>query len=339
MTRKLDASVQALLDSVWPAAIVLDSHTVQPLWNNYGAIVRIKLADSGTAGCPPSVIAKVVDPSPSNAHPYGWNSDAAYQRKVISYQVEANFYQQDAARCKGSCRVPQCFAATIDGDSVTLLLEDLDCNYPDRGWALEHATTDASRARVEACVDWLAAFHACFLNDADLHQAPIGCYWHLATRQDEFAAMADGPLRRAAKQIDAALANSQFQTRLHGDAKLANFCFANNKRAVAAVDFQYTGKGCGMRDLAYLLGSCFDDASLIRLAPGLIDRYFTSLRHHIALSQSANAKHCDMDAVEAEWRALYPLAGADFHRFLLGWQPGHGHSCTGVGQSAGLSRL
>jgi len=31
----------------------------------------------------------------------------------------------------------------------------------------------------------------------------------------------------------------------------------------------------------------------------------------------------DGDAVEADWRSLYPVAWTDFHRFLQGWSPGH----------------
>ena len=31
----------------------------------------------------------------------------------------------------------------------------------------------------------------------------------------------------------------------------------------------------------------------------------------------------DTDTLECDWRAMYPLAWTDFHRFLKGWSPGH----------------
>ena len=46
--------------------------------------------------------------------------------------------------------------------------------------------------------------------------------------------------------------------------------FADGK-AVAAVDFQYVGAGCGMKDVAYLLGSCLDDKGHEALEADLLD--------------------------------------------------------------------
>ena len=148
---------------------------------------------------------------------------------------------------------------------------------------------------------------------------PVGTYWHLATRPDELDALPDGPLKAAAGEIDRRLTASPFQTLVHGDAKLANFCFSRDGRRAAAVDFQYVGGGCGMKDLAYFVSSCFHEADCEQLAPGILDRYFELLRAALL----ARGSTVDIDALEADWRALYPVAWTDFTRFLQGWSPGH----------------
>ena len=138
-----------------------------------------------------------------------------------------------------------------------------------------------------------------------------GTYWHLATRPDELSALEDAALREAAPLLDRKLRACSFQTLVHGDAKPANFCFARGSHAVAAVDFQYVGGGGGMKDVAYLL-------SVLPSQAGLEEHLATYFRHlRAALAGSRDA--LTIGALEAEWRALYPIACADFYRFLAGW--------------------
>ena len=144
---------------------------------------------------------------------------------------------------------------------------------------------------------------------------PIGTYWHLATRPEEFSAMPAGDLKNAAAAIDGKLNDARFQTLVHGDAKLANFCFSQSND-VAVVDFQYVGGGCGMKDFAYFISSCFSDSECEQRESSLLDAYFGYLRAAISDQKLAAA-------VEEEWRMLYPFAWADFYRFLAGWSPGH----------------
>jgi thiamine kinase-like enzyme len=105
---------------------------------------------------------------------------------------------------------------------------------------------------------------------------------------------------------------------VNGDAKLANFCFSDDGR-VAAVDFQYVGGGCGMKDVAYFLGSCLCEDECERQEAALLDYYFRALEAAL----ETRAKQVDFSALEANWRDLYPVAWTDFFRFLQGWSPGH----------------
>ena len=194
-----------------------------------------------------------------------------------------------------------------------MVLEDLDgAGFPSR----KHSVNSSE---INACLKWLAHFHATFMQEQPTGLWPIGTYWHLDTRPDELDALQDAPLKNAAKAIDQALNNSAFLTFVHGDAKLANFCFSDDGQQVSAVDFQYIGGGCGMKDVAYFLGSCLSDDECERQKDQLLDVYFTALK--TALSQQQ--KNLDFVALEKDWRTLYPVAWTDFHRFLQGWSPGH----------------
>lgn len=278
--------------------------TVQSLWSGYGRIIRIGF-DGGECS---SVIVKHVQPG-SGKHPRGWDTDLSHRRKLKSYQVEAHWYrcQPDSAKA-ARARIPECHGVKTHGDEVLLVLEDLDSS----GFAGRRSS--ATQTEWQACVRWLAAFHAEHLGTDAEGLWESGTYWHLETRPDELRELDDLDLKAAAPAIDARLKASKFQTLVHGDAKLANFCFSKDGAEVAAVDFQYVGGGCGMKDLAYFVGSCFrDDEAGMREAE-VLDCYFTELRRHASM---------DTDLLEADWRSLYRVAWADFHRFLKGWSPGH----------------
>lgn len=278
---------------------------IQTLWSGYGEIVRVHLE-----GCcqRPSVVVKHVKFPAETEHPGGWNTDLSHTRKVRSYQVETHWYQNYSTN--QGCRIPACLASCSRGNEMVIVLEDLDVvGYDQR-------RTSVGDKETRACLSWLAHFHALFLGVEPDGLWPIGTYWHLETRPDELEAMDDAELRAAANHIDRALTDCRFKTIVHGDAKLANFCFSKSGKDVAAVDFQYVGGGCGMKDVVYFLGSCMEERECEKRVPGLLDYYFTELEQSVD-------KGVDLVALEKEWREMFAFAWTDFHRFLLGWMPGH----------------
>ncbi len=305
----MDADLTATVLKAADGLAITDIEVVQSLWSGYGQILRCHI-DGGST---PSVIVKHVRFPDQRDHPYGWTSDRSHERKLHSYRVETAWYDRYADRCPDQCRVPRCLALETREGEVIIVLEDLDAS----GFALRRQRV--SEAELDACVLWLASFHATFLNEQPGDLWATGTYWHLATRPDELDALPEGPLKASAHAIDRQLAASPFQTLVHGDAKLANFCFDPVQGRVAAVDFQYVGGGCGMKDLAYFVSSCLDEDESEAMEATLLDRYFELLGAAVKRS----GKPVNVAALEADWRALYPLAWTDFYRFLQGWSPGH----------------
>ena len=300
LSRLVEARTQSVLAGV---------EVVQTLWGGYGQLLRCHLVSDDR----PSVVVKHVRRPTTAAHPRGWNTDRSHQRKERSYQVEMHWYRRYASACTSLCRVPTCLAVDFLGDDVVIMLEDLDC----AGFAARRS--EVTRKEIDACLTWLAHFHATFLGRRPEGLWDVGTYWHLATRPDEWAALDDGPLKRHAAEIDRSLSASHFLTFVHGDAKLANFCFSSDGCSVAAVDFQYVGGGCGMKDVAYFVSSCLDETQSERLEQTLLDSYFAALERAVATIGS----DVNFAALERDWRSLYPVAWTDFYRFLQGWSPGH----------------
>lgn len=281
---------------------------IQPLWSGYGSIFRCALKGASVE----SVIVKFVSLPDQIRHPRGWNTQKSHDRKVQSYEVELAWYKEFSAGCDEDCRVPRCYAQEALGSEFLLILEDLDSN----GFNQRRIAASLDDAR--AGLSWLAHFHAHFMMTEPVSLWSEGCYWHLQTRPDELAALSDKRLKHFARDIEDQLRLSPFQTLVHGDAKLANFCFSE-AGTVAAVDFQYVGGGCGMKDVAYFIGSCFLEEECESLERTLLDHYFDCLRlglekYHPLLNTAD---------VESSWRPLYRYALADFYRFLKGWSPDH----------------
>lgn len=283
------------------ASALFEKEVIQNLWSGYGKIMRLEL-EGASMQC---VVVKHVQLPINKQHPRGWNTDLGHQRKVKSYQVETTWYETYSKN--SAARLPHCLGVERYHGETLMLLEDLN----EVGYSLRKGSVKWEE--IVACLAWLAQFHASYLgaNPKDLWK--VGTYWHLETRPQELAVLGDQRLKEAAPIIDKKLNTCTYKTLVHGDAKLANFCFRPDGQ-VAGVDFQYVGGGCGMKDVAYFIGSCLEESACERMEAQILDTYFQHLQ---------NALEERNPALEAEWRSLYRVAWADFHRFLKGWSPGH----------------
>ncbi|MEO8796618.1 MAG: phosphotransferase [Polyangiaceae bacterium] len=263
---------------------------VQSLWGGYGELVRVRLHGTPRS----SVIVKWVKP------PAGDRRDVSHARKVRSYQVETAFYRSYGSRRIDAPRIAELLGHAESNGERLLILEDLD----DAGFA--RRSRSPRGVDLDRCLAWLAAFHARFLGQRPDGLWKTGTYWHLATRPTELAVSTkrDPSIAVRAAELDRKLAAATFRTFVHGDAKPANFCFG--PAGVAAVDFQYVGGGPGIVDVAYLLHGEPDARSALAI-------YFAHLRTTLG-------SEVDAAAIEHEWRLLYPVAVADFERFLHGWR-------------------
>ena len=282
--------------------------TIQSLWSGYGRIVRYQLHGSKLD----TVVVKFISLNQASSHPRGWNSNRSHNRKVKSYAIETHWYEKWSQDCDRDCLIPSLLGSYSEGEKQWIILEDLNKHFPLRKYELH-------LDEVKVCLKWLAHFHATFLNRAPNGLWPIGTYWHLDTRPDELEKIEYQELKSKASQIDKLLNNCQYKTIVHGDAKLANFCFSEDGQKVAAVDFQYVGGGCGMKDVAYFLGSCLTAIECSKHEEELLAYYFSVLKNSV----DSKSKNIDSQALEKEWREMYPIACTDFTRFLLGWMPSH----------------
>jgi thiamine kinase-like enzyme len=283
------------------ASSLIEKEVIQELWSGYGKVMRIGLQNTFIE----SVVVKHVQLPISATHPRGWDTKIGHQRKLTSYEVEAKWYTKYSKN--SVARLPKCIAIERKNNEILIVLEDID----EAGYFIRKKT--AKWGEIDSCLKWLAKFHASYLEKAPNGLWKVGTYWHLETRPQELLVLDDAPLKKAAHLIDQKLNECSYKTFVHGDAKLANFCFSENNE-VAGLDFQYVGGGCGMKDVAYFIGSCLDEKDCERMEEQILDTYFKHFQDEMKQTN---------EALEREWRSLYRVAWADFHRFIKGWSPGH----------------
>lgn len=180
----------------------------------------------------------------------------------------------------------------------------------------------ANNTHLKAVLYWLANFHASHFNSKSNLIWEIGTYWHLDTRPDELEVLEDKKLKGYAKQIDSVLKDAKYQTIVHGDAKLANFCFNNKGTKCAAVDFQYVGHGCGMKDVIIFMSSSIEPEDCYKMEAWVLDSYFEFLIEALKYYHP-KFDNIKLSEIELEWRLLFPVAWADFQRFIKAWSPNH----------------
>ena len=215
------------------------------------------------------------------------------QRKLDSYVVEAEFYRTNSNELrKQGVGLARCLLVEENHGKTILCLSVL-VNAPDND------------NYYELVIEWLAHFHATTWNKDCPTLQPVGTYWHLDTRPQEWRDMSDtgweGRLKRAAPAVDRWLKDTPIQSWVHGDVKDANVMWDGNK--VAMCDFQYVGRGCPLKDLCYFLCS-----SGVANDETLVDLYFEKLCGK--LKEPLNRSDFDV-ALE--------LSYCDYLRFMCGW--------------------
>ena len=236
---------------------------------------RYRFTFDGDAGdAPTSVVIKFPSPSEESRAAGG----------AGGYRNEVRFYTDLAAGL--SVAVPACLhgAVTDDSTSFTLVLEDL---APARqGDQIRGAADD----QILAAVENLAGLHAPrwgdpSLADIDWLRSSGGeavAYVELFTPMfvDRYRDRLSEQARMVFEEFGAKSAawidrEPPVPTLVHGDYRLDNLMFSTTAGGapVTAVDWQTIGVGCGLRDVAYLLGNSSEPEARRRHEAEALDRY------------------------------------------------------------------
>ena len=350
--------LESQLTTVLPAGTrILKVVHLSELWAGYGHIYRIHVEHPpSTSGSSSSsahtldqtYIVKTIQPPRNRDEAY----DEGHARKMLSYQVEANFYRHFSHKfASNDCHVPYLFAwsskkSVDDAEQAgqTLVLEDLSIRFP----VLTERRGTLNDAQMTKSLEWLATFHASSWNiessclsefcpppseavqskwqNTGLWQQ--GGYHYLATRQHELVSIdprtdAWGQLGLHADSdmpisVDWCLNNPRDRSRLsliHGDVKAANMAFDRHTTSMAMYDFQYVGVGLGVQDLAKFLTTSIPSR---HLSDREGEQKLLKTYHSFLVKKLPKDARYEFEELVEDWE----LALVSWVRFLAGWSGG-----------------
>lgn len=231
------------------------------------------------------------------------------QRKLDSYLVEASFYEDHAQRLIQDHQVPlpkpykvERYLEKPTNPTIIICMAPLQ----DPGYSFDNTH--------QGVMKWLAKFHAATWQADPEKLQPVGSYWHLDTRPNEWNDIPrkgwEGRLKLAARAIDERLKRDPLQCWVHGDTKDANI-LKYDAKTLAFCDFQYVGRGPPTRDLSYYFCSSHVDDS--EEQEELLSFYFEELTNHLTeggIRPLPTRQQLDQSL---------ELAFCDFCRFMAGW--------------------
>lgn len=267
-------------------------------------------------------------------------------RKRESYAVERRFYAGTANRVReANLHIPKLLASDLDGSkpwpAFCILMNDVSQQHPQHPDFL-------SKDQAACALQWIATFHALFWGETSstctwrrdlwdrgafwttpavgtegVATAWIGTMRYLEQKHPEYLTASTQSLGRRIEKAGSAISRllakesvgSQYGTLIHGDYKAANLFFPNDPESadsVAAVDFQFTGGGLGVEDVAYLL---YPDArgDHFEYEEELLETYHEELILQLITQQKGGPSTMPLKV----FRNYYELARIDMTRYWL----------------------